>query len=254
LKDKVALAGACGKMGVLLARSIFASEDLQLVAAIDPAGGSVCDLEIYPPQKMAGVLEESGAGVLIDFTNADAARDNSILAAGMGLNLVLGTTGMTPEQLDDVRNAVEGEVAAVVAPNFSTGVNVLLAVSHRMASMLPGFDMEIIEAHHGSKMDSPSGTALALYESVVDGRGEKLPAKYGRSGMETRGEDVGIHSIRAGEIVGEHTILFAGPGESLELTHRAASRQAFVDGTLLAVRWLRDRQPGLYSMADVLGL
>ena len=254
MKEKVVLAGARGRMGTLVARAIAESDDMGLVAAIDPVGGMVEGLDVLPPERMREALVRSGARVLVDFTNTDAAYQNAMLAAELGVNLVVGTTGLSPEQLEEVRGAVQGRVAAVVAPNFALGVNVLLAISRQMAGMLGGFDVEIIETHHRAKRDAPSGTAMALYQAVLDGRGENLPVKHGRSGLDPRGEEVGVHAVRGGDIVGEHTVLFAGAGERLELTHRASSRQGFVDGALHAVRWLRRRPPGLYTMADVLGL
>jgi 4-hydroxy-tetrahydrodipicolinate reductase len=241
-------------MGTLIASSIIDSDDMELVAAIDPTGGMVGDIDVLPPERLGNALKNSDTDVLVDFTTADAACDNAVLAAETGVNLVVGTTGITDEQMGRIHDAIEGNVAAVVAPNFATGVNVLLATTRRMAEMLPGYDMEIIEAHHGFKLDSPSGTALALHGELTEGSGKKLPVKHGRSGLEKRDDEVGIHSIRAGDIVGEHTVLFAGSGERLELTHRASSRQAFVDGALGAIRWLRGKSPGLYSMTDVLGL
>ncbi len=254
MTDRVAIAGACGRMGKLIAGNVIESDDMDLVSLIDPAGGTIFKLDVYTPETMVEILTKSEANVLVDFTTADASCHNAVLAAEMGLRIVIGTTGMTTEQLDSVRAAVNGKVAAVVAPNFATGVNVLIALTRKMSSMLPDFDVEIIEAHHNAKLDAPSGTALALHEALAEGRGRQLPAIHGRSGESPRGDEVGIHSIRGGDIVGEHTVLFAGQGERLEVIHRASSRQAFAEGTLRAIRWLRDREPGMYGMSDVLGL
>jgi 4-hydroxy-tetrahydrodipicolinate reductase len=241
-------------MGKLVAGNVIESDDMDLVLLIDPVGGTIFNLEVNPPENMAEILTKSGANVLVDFTTADVSCRNAAIAAEIGIRIVIGTTGMTTEQIDSIRVAVKGKVAAVVAPNFATGVNVLIALTRRMAKMLPDFDIEIIEAHHNAKLDAPSGTALALHGALTEGRGRNLHAIHGRSGESQRGDEVGIHSIRGGDIVGEHTVLFAGPGERLEITHRASSRQAFAEGTLRAIRWLRNRKPGIYDMSDVLGL
>jgi 4-hydroxy-tetrahydrodipicolinate reductase len=241
-------------MGRLIAGNVIESDDMDLVSLIDPAGGTIFNLDVYQPENLVEILKKSEANVLVDFTNADSSCRNAVMAAEIGLRLVIGTTGMTKEQLDSIRAAVNGKVAAVVAPNFATGINVLIALTRKISNMLPDFDVEIIEVHHNAKLDAPSGTALALHDALSEGRGRQLPAIQGRNGESPRGDEVGIHSIRGGDIVGEHTVLFAGQGERLEVTHRASSRQAFAEGTIRAIRWLRDREPGMYDMSDVLDL
>jgi 4-hydroxy-tetrahydrodipicolinate reductase len=194
--------------------------------------------------------------VLIDFTIAKAAVENVCTAASLGVDLVVGTTGISSEQHSQMREAIEGNVAAVITPNFSVGVNLFWKLVADAAAALKGydFDIEIIEAHHNQKKDAPSGTALATLEAIRRARGESdLPeVVYGRNGIMPRGKEIGVHAVRAGDIVGDHTVLLAGSGERLEIKHQAHSRAAFASGAVRAASWVAGRKPGIYGMADVL--
>jgi 4-hydroxy-tetrahydrodipicolinate reductase len=189
--------------------------------------------------------------VLIDFTIAKAAVENACTAAQMGVDLVVGTTGLSAEQHSQMREAIEGNVAAVISPNFSLGVNIFWKLVAEAALALKDYDIEVIEAHHNQKKDAPSGTALATVEAIAAALGEK-EIVYGRQGLMPRKKEIGVHAVRAGDIVGDHTVLIAGPGERLEIKHQAHSRAAFASGAVRAAAWVAGRSPGIYSMADVL--
>ncbi len=229
---KVAVSGASGRMGRLILDRIAREEGMEAVAGFDIVGD-----DVIPPERMAETLKERNVDVLIDFTVADAAVLNAITAARCGVNLVIGTTGFSEEDLSKMRSEIMGRVAAVISPNFSVGVNLLWRLIRDAAEVLEGYDIAIIEAHHRTKRDAPSGTAL---------RAAKVLEQAGR-------RDVEIHAIRGGDIVGDHTVVFAGTGERLEITHRAQSRDAFVNGVIRAVRWIQGKPSGVYSMDDVMG-
>jgi 4-hydroxy-tetrahydrodipicolinate reductase len=167
------------------------------------------------------------------------------------VNLVVGTTGFSPDQQSRIKKAVEGKVAAVISPNFMMGVNVFWKLIYEAALVLKDYDIEVIEAHHNQKKDAPSGTALAAVDALKKALGE-VEVVHGREGVRLRGKEIGVHAIRGGDIVGDHTVLFAGPGERLEIKHQAHSRSAFASGAVQAARWVVDKEPGIYSMADVL--
>lgn len=202
------------------------------------------------------VVKGARPDVLVDFTNAQASTENVVAASGLGLGIVMGTTGHGEEQMGRIKESITtNRVAAVIAPNMSVGVNVLLEASRLVAQMLPGYDVEILEVHHNQKIDAPSGTALKLAGVVSEAlhRDVAKDVVSGRSGTRKRGErEIGIASLRAGDIVGDHTVLFAGPGERIELTHRAHSRDAFASGVLSSIRFVSKAEPGIYSMRDVL--
>ncbi len=204
---------------------------------------------------LGDTIAVSEADVLIDFSNAAATREVCAAVAKANIPLVLGTTGHSAEERKMIEETARN-VPVAFASNFSVGVNVLFALSEHAAKILgESFDVEIVEAHHRMKKDAPSGTAKTLADIVqrVRGSGE---LKHGREGMtgERNKSQIGIHSIRGGDVVGDHTVIFAGEGERLELTHRAASRETFARGALRAARWIIGKGPGLYSMRDVLGL
>ncbi len=227
---RVAVSGANGRMGRLIIERIKQEEGIETVAAFDLVGEGVSH-----PDRMSEVLSERDVDVLVDFTIADAVRLNAITAAEAGVNLVIGTTGMSDEDLEAIRSEIKDKVAAVISPNFSIGVNLLWRLIKDAADMLDGYDIAIIEAHHRTKLDAPSGTAL---------RAAGL--------LQEMGKHVDLHAIRGGDIVGDHTVLFSGIGERLEITHRAHSRDAFVNGVIRAIRWVNRREQGIYSMDDVM--
>jgi 4-hydroxy-tetrahydrodipicolinate reductase len=246
-------------MGTLVIQEASRIEGMELVAGLDAVGagkplpGGVL---VKDSSQLEQVLKETRPDVLIDFTIAKAAVENVCTAASLGVDLVVGTTGISSEQHSQMREAIEGNVAAVITPNFSVGVNLFWKLVADAAAALKGydFDIEIIEAHHNQKKDAPSGTALATLEAIRRARGESdLPeVVYGRNGIMPRGKEIGVHAVRAGDIVGDHTVLLAGSGERLEIKHQAHSRAAFASGAVRAASWVAGRKPGIYGMADVL--
>jgi 4-hydroxy-tetrahydrodipicolinate reductase len=252
---KIALAGSKGRMGQLITEEIRRFEDLELVAGFDilgvgdPLGGGVTVSDV---SDLAEVLRKSGAQVLIDFTTPTATTENVGVAAEVGVNLVVGTTGFSEDQKKEMARAIDGRVAAVISPNYSVGVNLFWKLIEVAARSLEGYDIEVIEAHHRNKMDAPSGTAAEAVRVLAKATG-KDEVVYGREGQGLRGDEIGVHAIRAGDIVGDHTVLFAGPGERLEIKHQAHSRQAFASGAVRAARWVASVPSGVYAMADVLG-
>ncbi len=252
---RVAVTGALGRMGTLVIQELSKSEDMSLVAGLDAVGvGKKLqgDMMVSDAQRLKDVLASTRPDVLIDFTVAAASVEAVSAAAEAGVNLVVGTTGFSQDQLARMRAAIDGRVAAVISPNFSVGVNVFWRLLAVAAEALKDYDIEVIEAHHNQKKDAPSGTALAAVDVLKKAIGA-LPVVYGREGVRLRGKEIGVHAVRGGDIVGDHTVLFAGPGERLEIKHQAHSRAAFASGAVRAARWVVGREPGIYSMADVLG-
>jgi 4-hydroxy-tetrahydrodipicolinate reductase len=253
---KVAVTGALGRMGTLVIQEVAKAEDMRLVAGLDVVGAGrhlQGDVAVSDATELKDVLALARPDVLIDFTSAAASVQNALTAADMGVNLVVGTTGFTQEQHAQMKNAIEGRVTAVISPNFSVGVNIFWRLIASAAEALKDFDIEVIEAHHNQKKDAPSGTALATVEVLKKALGAgDVEVVYGREGIRLRGKEIGVHAVRAGDIVGDHTVLFAGPGERLEIKHQAHSRTAFASGAVRAARWVMGREPGIYSMADVL--
>ena len=242
---RIALCGARGRMGTaILACAARESGTFQIVA------------EIGRGTEVAGSLR--GAEVIVDFSLPGATTEVLAAARAHRLPLVLGTTGHDAATRAAVADAGR-EIALVFAANFSVGVNTLFWLTRRATEILgPGFDPEIVELHHRLKKDSPSGTARRLAEIVATARAldYETAARHGRAGEvgARTAEEIGVHAVRGGDIVGEHTVFLAGSGERLELTHRATSRETFAAGALRAAGWLRGRAPGLYDMEDVLGL
>jgi len=251
---RIALTGALGRMGTLIIQEAAKVEGMQLVAGLDIIGAGrelPGGVMVRDASELEAALRESRADVLIDFTIAKAAMENVCTAARLGIDLVVGTTGLSPEQRAAMESAIAGNCAAVISPNFSLGVNVFWKLVAQAAAALKDYDIEVIEAHHNQKKDAPSGTALATVEAIESALGEKETV-YGRKGMMPRGKEIGVHAVRGGDIVGDHTVLFAGSGERLEIKHQAHSRSAFASGAVHAAAWVAGRKPGVYSMADVL--
>ncbi len=234
---RIAVAGARGRMGSALVESILQQRDLVLAAAFDirDAGVPAGPVRVEEPSDAA--LRASRAGVLIDFTAPGGALASARMAAATGTALVVGTTGFTPAQAAALRRTVGRRVPAVVSSNFSVGVNVLWRLEEAALDLLREYDVEIVEAHHRTKRDAPSGTAKEMARIAA-----------------ARGRGTTVHSLRAGDVVGDHTLVLAGPGERLELTHRAHSRAAFAAGALRAARWVVRARPGIHTMQEVLGL
>ena len=256
---RIAVAGACGRMGRMLIEAVLAAPDCRLGGALDVPGspmlgqdaGGVCVTD----DLRRGLAD---ADVLIDFTRPEGTLAHLAACRELGVKAVVGTTGFSAAQRATIAAHAE-QLAVVMAPNMSVGVNVMLALLERAARALrEGYDIEIIEAHHRHKIDAPSGTALAMGETVAAALGRNLQecAVYAREGVtgERDPSTIGFASVRGGDIVGEHTVLFAGTGERLEITHRASSRANYAQGSLRAARFLRSRDSGLYGMREVLGL
>ncbi|MDH7597313.1 MAG: 4-hydroxy-tetrahydrodipicolinate reductase [Methanothrix sp.] len=251
----VALTGAKGRMGSLIIDEIRNSPDLKLVAAIDIVGIGepvLGDVRVSAAGDVRRVLRESHPDVLIDFTVPSAALDNIHAAADNGVALVVGTTGFSEEQFSIIEDTIKSAgIAAVISPNFSLGVNIFWKLVEMAARSLSDYDVEVIEAHHRRKKDAPSGTAMRTAEILRRCLGIE-DIRYGREGMCERGREIGVHAVRAGDIVGDHTVLFAGPGERIEIKHQAHSRSAFAAGALRAARWVVRAPPGIHSMEEVL--
>jgi 4-hydroxy-tetrahydrodipicolinate reductase len=261
------VAGAAGRMGGRIIHTIEATQGITLAAAFErgdhPSVGSdvgeVVGLGAKGLKIAPDLLSVLDAGdVVIDFTHHEASVGHLRQAASARKPVVIGTTGFTGDELEIIGKLAK-ETPCVQAPNMSMGVNLMFKVVQDMAKALgDGFDVEIIEAHHHHKKDAPSGTAVKLAENLAAALGRNLEevGVYKRHGMigERRPEEIGIQTIRGGDIVGEHTVLFAGVGERLELTHRAHSRDNFARGAVKAARWIVNQPPGLYDMQNVLGL
>ncbi|GIX27316.1 MAG: 4-hydroxy-tetrahydrodipicolinate reductase [Burkholderiales bacterium] len=263
---RVAVAGSSGRMGRALLEAIAAAPDLRLHAALDRPGSPVLGRdagELVGAPNGVTVTDDlvaalSGAQVLIDFTRPEGTLEHLRAATVRGVNLVIGTTGFTEPQKQAIAEAAR-TVAIVQAPNFSVGVNLALKLLDLAARVLAqGYDVEIVEAHHRHKVDAPSGTALRMGEVVARALGRNLRecAVYGREGItgERPEKAIGFATVRGGDIVGEHTVIFAGTGERLEISHKAGSRATFAQGALRAARFVAGRPPGLFDMQDVLGL
>lgn len=263
---RVAITGAGGRMGRVLAAAIHDNDGTTLAAAIERPGTGYIGTDVGELAGIGpmGVIigdDLAAAGdrfdVLIDFTVADATEANVDVCREHGKKMVIGTTGLSDAQSRKVE-AAASEIAIVHASNYSVGVNATFRLADMAARMLgDDVDIEIIEAHHRHKVDAPSGTALSLGKAVAEALGRNLDqvAVHGREGM-TGARDrrtIGFHAIRGGEIVGEHTIIFAGDGERLEITHRSQSRMNFAQGAVRAAIWVMDQGPGRYDMQDVLG-
>ncbi|OAM52518.1 4-hydroxy-tetrahydrodipicolinate reductase [Methylovorus sp. MM2] len=263
---KVVIAGCSGRMGHALLEGVFADSELVLHGALDRAEsiqigrdagelfGKVTGVKISA--NVAEVLK--GADVLVDFTRPEPSLEYIAACRQVNVKLVIGTTGFTADQKKQIEAAAQN-VGVVFAPNMSVGVTLLINLVQAAAKVLnEGYDVEIIEAHHRHKVDAPSGTALRLGEAAASALGRNLEscAVYGREGVtgERDANTIGFATVRGGDVVGDHTVLFAGIGERVELTHKASSRATFALGALRAAKFLADKKTGLYDMQDVLGL
>lgn len=266
-KIRAVVTGAAGKMGGRMIALIREAPDFTLVGATERPGhpalgrdagelAGVGTTGVTVAEGIAALLP--GADVAIDFTAPEASLPHVRAAATAGKAIVVGTTGLTKDHLAEIRRHAE-RVPCVVSPNMSVGVNVLYRLLAEAARLLgEDYDIELVEAHHHFKKDAPSGTALKMAQVLAEALGRDLEKVgiYGRKGMagERPRQEIGIHTVRAGDIVGEHTVVFGGMGERIELTHRAHSRDNFGRGALRAARFAVRAAPGLYDMGDVLGL
>ncbi len=261
---RVAVNGAAGRMGRRLVALCRETEGLELASALETPANECLGAdagELSGIGKLGVVLAEalpaSGVDVLIDFSLPAGTKARVPECAALGVAMVIGTTGLDDEVQSLIADAA-GKIAIVQAPNMSVGINVLLKTAAELAKTLGSeYDVEIVESHHRFKKDAPSGTALALAKAVAEATGRDLSktARYGREGESLRTEgEIGIHSVRSGDIVGEHTIIYGTLGERVELRHVASTRDTFVRGALRAAGWVAGKPAGLYSMQDVLGL
>jgi len=264
---RAAVAGIGGRMGSRIAQLIAGTHGIELTGSFEypqhPAvGKDIAEITGGSPtgRIVCNDIEHvlASSDVVIDFTNASASVDHLRKAAPTGTSMVIGSTGFSPGQLAEARELARS-IPCVLTPNMSVGVNVMFKIVAETARLLSeGYDVEIIEAHHRFKKDAPSGTALKLAEIVAEALGRDLErdgvfARHGIVGERT-GREIGVQTIRAGDIVGEHTVLFGGLGERIEITHKAHSRDNFVRGAIRAAMWVVNQPPGLYDMQDVMAL
>ncbi|WP_280960178.1 4-hydroxy-tetrahydrodipicolinate reductase [Aquabacterium lacunae] len=263
---RVGIAGASGRMGRMLIEAVQATDDCTLGGALDIATSPAVGMDATAWMgHRSGVLIESdlakglaNAQYLIDFTRPEGTMEHLRHCRDNGIKLVIGTTGFSDAQKAEIEAAAR-DIAIVMAPNMAVGVNVVFnLLRHAAKALNTGFDIEIIEAHHRHKVDAPSGTALRMGEVVAEtlGRDLKECAIYGREGVtgERDPSTIGFATVRGGDIVGDHTVLFAGTGERIEITHKSSSRATYAQGSLRAVRFLSHQPHGLFGMDDVLGL
>ena len=264
---KAIVAGAAGRMGGRIIHMLEGAQDITLAAAFEQAGHPAVGQDVGEvvglPKKNMAVAGDLAAvldrgEVLIDFTNPEATLNNLRQAAAAGKAVVIGTTGLSAAQQAEVK-ALAAQTRVVLAPNMSVGVNLMFKVVADIARVLSaGYDVEIVEAHHRLKKDAPSGTAVKLAQVIAQALQRNLDevAVYERKGLigQRTDAEIGIQTVRAGDIVGEHTVIFGGIGERLEIIHRAHNRDNFARGAVRAARWIVAQPPGLYDMQDVLGL
>ncbi|QKV51553.1 4-hydroxy-tetrahydrodipicolinate reductase [Comamonas antarctica] len=265
-RHRVAVAGASGRMGRMLIEAIHNSDDCVLAGALDVPGSPALGIDataflgsnsgvVITSDLQLGLAE---AQVLIDFTRPEGTLAHLAACQALGVKLVIGTTGFSDEQKQALAEGAK-QVAVMLAPNMSVGVNVTLKLLEMAARALStGYDIEIIEAHHRHKVDAPSGTALKMGEVIADALGRDLAEcavyeRYGHTGARDP-SSIGFATVRGGDIVGDHTVLFAGTGERIEITHKSSSRETYAQGSLRAVRFLADKPQGMFDMFDVLGL
>ena len=263
---KVGIVGCGGRMGRMLVAEVLATPGLRLAAGSEQPGSKLIGQDVAAQAGFAAAGARVGADpaalfkasdVVVDFTTPAATLAHARLAAKTGKALIVGTTGLGKAHIDALAKAAK-QAVVVQAANMSVGVNVLLGLTERVAGLLgPDYDIEIVEMHHRMKVDAPSGTALALGQAAAKGRGVKLEkvSKRVRDGVTgpRKAGDIGFATLRGGDVAGDHTVVFAGSGERIELTHKASDRAVFARGAVRAALWTRGKKPGLYAMRDVLG-
>jgi 4-hydroxy-tetrahydrodipicolinate reductase len=262
---RTVITGVTGRMGQMLVKLVRDTEGFTLAGGTEKPGHASLGLDVglachLGPLEVPVVasLEEAlnAADAVIDFTTPEASIGHAKACATRGVGLVVGSTGFSPEAKAELAEAAK-TIPVVMSPNMSIGVNLVIEVAAQLAARLgKDFDIDILEAHHRHKKDAPSGTALRLADEIAKAlqrRPEDIrPSRVGVTG-ERRREEIGVQTLRGGDVVGEHTVYFFGDGERIELTHRATSREQFGRGALRAARWVKGRAPGLYGMRDVLG-
>ncbi|MBP4043925.1 4-hydroxy-tetrahydrodipicolinate reductase [Chromobacterium violaceum] len=266
MSQNIVIVGASGRMGRVLIEAVLDAPSARLHAAIDRADSGFVGQDaglfygrssgVFISSDLIAALD--GADVVIDFTRPEGTLEHMLACVERGVRMVIGTTGFDDEGKAAIR-AAAGKIGIVFASNFSVGVNLTFKLLDMAARVLnEGYDVEIIEAHHRFKVDAPSGTALRMGEVIADalGRDLKQCAVYGREGVtgERDPQAIGFATVRGGDVVGDHTALFAALGERVEISHKASSRATFANGAVRAARWLSDKRNGLFDMQDVLGL
>jgi 4-hydroxy-tetrahydrodipicolinate reductase len=263
----VIVVGAAGRMGRMVLNAIQSSGDIKCTGAVEAAGhpslgqdvgvvAGLGELKVRIGDDLTSVMQKGD--VVIDFTAAEVSLKNMEIASRHHKPMVVGSTGFSSQLIEKVKQLTTA-FPCVLAPNMSVGVNLMFKIVEEVARILGNdYDCEIVEAHHRMKKDAPSGTALRLGEVIAQGIGRQWQevGVYGRKGMvgERSREEIGMHAVRAGDIVGDHTVLFGGMGERIEITHRAHTRDTFAQGAVRAAKWVVTQKPGLYDMGDVLGL
>jgi len=263
---RITICGVMGKVGLRIANLSIGDPEFEISGAIEFSEhpqlgkdiGSLLGLGTLGVN-LSSDLDKliSKTDCIIDFSSPSATVINTRIAASGGKPIVIGTTGLSESDMNEIKLSA-AKIPIVLAPNMGVGMNVMFRLASEMAKFMPEYDMEIVEVHHKLKKDAPSGTAIRLGQVITEALGKNFDdvacfSRHGRNMARSQGE-LGIQSIRAGDVVGEHTLIFAGPGERLELTHRAHSRDNFARGSLIAAKWLVRQKPGLYDMQDVLGL
>lgn len=252
---KVIILGAAGKMGSTIARLAEQDKDIKIIGLVEKKGHPIVNSNLYGcivSDELLSVIEKGD--VVIDFTSCDSLTQHLDIAKEKKRAMVIGTTGLSPDQMAQIKEASK-YIPILYSSNMSFGMNVIFKILPQISELLKEFDIEIIEAHHKHKVDAPSGTAKKLLELLIKSRSyDSLKSCiYGRKGEKKREEnEIGVMSIRAGDIVGDHTIIFAGQGERIELTHRATSRDVFAFGALKAAKFIAHKEPKLYSIFDLL--
>ena len=264
---KIIVTGAAGRMGRRIIEIVVETEGVDVSSATERAGHEIVGMDVgdyFGLGKKGAAISDSLAkvvkdgDVIIDFTFPEVSLENIKAAAKAGKAIVVGSTGFSDAQLKEVKKYAK-KIPIVLAPNMSVGVNLLLKVLSDMAKVLDeNYDIDIVETHHRHKKDAPSGTALKMAQVIAAARGRKLDkdgvfCRHGNIGERKRGE-IGVQTLRVGDVVGDHTVIFGTPGERIEITHKASSRDVFARGAVRAAQWVANRAPGLYDMQDVLGI
>lgn len=256
-KIKIIVCGCCGKMGSLILQLALKKSEFDVVSVIEKKGHPDIGKEVFPGIIIKDDLEKVAEGkeVIIDFTSPVSTIDFLKIAEEKENPVVIGTTGFTKEQIDFIKETSK-KIPILISPNMSFGVNYLFEIINFAAKLLKKYEVEIIETHHHNKKDAPSGTAKKISEIICNiyGKNPEKVLKYGRKGFtgEREKDEIGIHSIRIGNVVGEHTVLFGGEGEIIEISHRCFDRSAFAIGALESAKFIYRKKPGLYSIKEVI--
>ncbi len=252
---KLVICGVAGRMGQAILSQALKDKSIEVVGLTEAKDNPLVGEKtqgIHVQDDIKNILNQADA--VIDFTSPQSSLANARAVAEAQKKLVVGTTGLQGKEKEQFIERVKA-IPCVLSPNMSLSANVMFNITETVSRLLPGYDAEVTEIHHNLKKDSPSGTAQRLADSVKQGR-QKGEYVYGRHGLvgERKPDEIGVHAIRGGDVVGDHTVLFMGHGERIELTHRMSSREAFANGSIVAAKWLANKPAGLYDMRDVLGL